>query len=87
MPLHSQPSRQPVRPDHVSRHQARLARAELAAGDLSQQDRRRLRAIARAWDRTAARRSVERGHLILVAAGAIVTMVIVAVALRPLARY
>jgi hypothetical protein len=80
MPSHGRSSRQWSRPDHVSRRQANVARAELAAGGLSQQDRRRLRAIAGAWDRTAAARKLERGHLILVAGGAIVAMAIVAFA-------
>jgi hypothetical protein len=43
MPSHGRSSRQWSRPDHVSRRQANVARAELAAGGLSQQDRRRLR--------------------------------------------
>ena len=80
MPSHGQRSWQPSRPGHVSRHQARLARAELAAGGLSQQDRRRLRAITRTWERTAARRNLERGHIVLVVVGAVAAMVIVAVA-------
>jgi hypothetical protein len=80
MPWHGQASAQPGRPDHVSRHQARLARAELAAGGLTQRQRRRLQTITRAWDQTAARRKLERGHLFLVAAGAIAAMLIVAVA-------
>lgn len=80
MPSHGQSSRELSRPGHVSRHQARLARAELAAGGLSQRDRRRLRAITRTWDKAAAHRKLERGHLILVASGAIAAMAIVAAA-------
>lgn len=80
MPSHGQSSAHRGRPDHVSRHQAHVARAELAAGGLTQQDRRRLRAITEAWERTSARRGLERGHLILVVAGAIAATLIVAVA-------
>jgi hypothetical protein len=80
MPSHSKLSAWRSRPDHVTRHQARLARAELAEGGLTQRDRRRLQAIARAWERTAARRTLERGHLVIVAVGAVAAMLIVAVA-------
>jgi ferric-dicitrate binding protein FerR (iron transport regulator) len=64
----------------VSRRQAAEARAELAAGGLSHQERRKLRAMAGARDAVARRRRGEFRHLIIVAAGTIAAMAVVAAA-------
>jgi hypothetical protein len=62
----------------VSRRQAHEAREQLAAGGLSHQERRRLRSVTGRWDAAAGRRRREFRHLIIVAAGAIAAMAVVA---------
>ena len=62
----------------VSRKQAREAREQLAAGGLSHQERRRLRSMTGARDATASRRHREVRHLVIVAAGIIAAMAVVA---------
>lgn len=67
-----------ARSPQVSRRQARQARAELATGDLSHQERRRLRAVLRSRAAAAGKRRGRLRHLAIVAAGAIVAMAIAA---------
>jgi hypothetical protein len=62
----------------VNRRQAQQARAELAAGGLSHQERRRLRAVLRSRAIAGQKRRGHRRHLAIVAVGAIVAMVIAA---------
>lgn len=62
----------------VSRRQADEAREQLAEGGLSHQERRRLRSVTGAWDATARRRRGEFRHLIIIAAGTIAAMAVVA---------
>jgi hypothetical protein len=74
----SQGSRTPARSPQVSRRQAVQARAELAAGGLSHQQRRRLRAVLRTRATAGRKRRSRRRHLAIVTAGAIVAMAIAA---------
>jgi hypothetical protein len=69
-----------ARQPKVSRRQANEARAELAAGGLTHQERRKLRAVTRARDAAAGLRRGELKHLIIVAAGAIAVMAVVTAA-------
>jgi hypothetical protein len=66
------------RPQKVSRSQASQAREQLAAGGLSHQERRQLRGVTRIRDTAARRRRMELRHFIIVAAGTIAAMAIVA---------
>ncbi len=68
-------SRQPK----VSRRQADEARAQLAAGGLSHQQRRKLRAVTGAWDSAASQRRSQVRHLGIVLGGTLVAMALVAV--------
>jgi hypothetical protein len=77
----NQHSGAPARQTKVSRRQASDARAQLAGGGLSHQERRRLRSIIRAWDETAPRRSLEFRHVIVAVAGAVVAMAVVVVSI------
>ena len=79
MPTRNQGSGTPAKPTKVSRRQAQAARAHLAAGGLSQQERRRLRSITRVWDEAARRRRLERRHTVIVIVGAVAAMAVVAV--------
>ncbi len=69
----------PVRQPKVSRRQADEARQELAAGGLSHQERRKLRSEIRIQDAAADRRSFEFRHIIVVVAGTLAAMAVVAV--------
>ncbi|MGH3303015.1 MAG: hypothetical protein ACRDOK_15315 [Streptosporangiaceae bacterium] len=60
----------------VSHRQAQQAREELAAGGLSHQDQRRLRAVLRSRAAAAQKRRGRLRHLTIAAAGAIVAMAI-----------
>jgi hypothetical protein len=73
----------------VGRRQAREARAELGAGGLSHQERRRLRSITRGRDDAARRRRLERRHTVIVIVGALAAMAVVGVSfgLVPAARH
>jgi len=77
MPSRKQHSGPPAGPTGASRRQARAAREQLAAGGLSHQERRRLRAVIRTRDETAGRRSLEFRHLTIVVAGTLVAMAVV----------
>jgi hypothetical protein len=74
----SQGSRTSARSPQVSRRQAQQARAELAAGGLSHQERRRLRAVLRSRAIAGRKRRGRRRHLAIVVAGAVVAMGIAA---------
>jgi hypothetical protein len=80
MPASGQRSGKPVRPGQAGWRRARAARAKLAAGGLTHQEERRLRAIGRARDKATRRRNLELGHIGLAVAGAIAVMAVVAVA-------
>jgi hypothetical protein len=67
-----------ARRPRVSRRQAGEAREQLAAGGLSHQERRKLRAVTSARDAAARRHRGTARHLVIVAAGAIAAMVVVA---------
>jgi hypothetical protein len=67
-----------ARRQKVTRQQAHDARDQLAAGGLSHQDRRRLRAVAGARDQAVRRRRGELRHLLIVAAGIVAAMAVVA---------
>ena len=69
-----------ARQQKVTRSRAHQAREQLAAGGLSHQERRQLRAVTRVRDMVARRRRTEFRHVIIVAAGAIAAMAIVAAA-------
>jgi hypothetical protein len=73
-----QRSATPARPAQVSRRQAQQARAQLAAGGLSHQQERRLRAVLRARDDAARRRRRRLRRLSVAVAGAVVAMAITA---------
>jgi hypothetical protein len=75
----SQGSRTPTRSPQVSRRLAQQAREELAAGGLSHQERRRLRALLRSRAAAADKHRGRRWHLAIVAVGAIIAMAITAV--------
>jgi hypothetical protein len=74
----SQGSRTPTRPPQVSRRLAQQAREELAAGGLTHQERRRLRAVLRSRDIAGRKRRSRLRHMAIVAAGSIVAMAITA---------
>src|SRR5271169_383890 len=76
--VRKQHSDAPARQRKVSRRQADEAREQLAAGGLSHQERRRLRALTGAWDAAARRRHREFKHLIIIAAGTLAAMAVVA---------
>ena len=80
MPSRDQRAATSARPGNVSRQQARVARAKLAAGGLSHQEQRRLRSTSRARDRVARRRGLEARHTGLALIGGVVAMAVVAVA-------
>jgi hypothetical protein len=63
----------------VSRRQAEEARAALAAGGSSHQEQRRLRSITRTRDDAERRRRLAFRHAVIVVAGAVVAMAVVAV--------
>jgi hypothetical protein len=67
-----------TRQQRVSRSEANHAREQLAAGGLSHQERRQLRSVTRLRDTAARRRRTEFRHFIIVAAGTIAAMAIVA---------
>jgi ferric-dicitrate binding protein FerR (iron transport regulator) len=69
------------RTQKVSRRQAADARDQLAAGGLSHQERRKLRSVAGARDLAVHRRHGQARHLLIVGAGAIAAMAVVAGAL------
>jgi hypothetical protein len=79
MPSRDQRSRTPASSAKVSRRQAQAARAELAAGGLSHQERRRLRSITRVRDEATRRRGRERRHAVIVVVGAVAAMAVVAI--------
>jgi hypothetical protein len=79
MSSRSQRSGAPARPTKVSRRQVQEARAELAAGGLSHDERRRLHSIIRVREKTERLRSGKRRHMVIVVAGALVAMAVVAV--------
>lgn len=64
----------------VSRRQAQEAREQLAAGGLSHQERRRLRAVTDARETAARKRRGEFRHLVIVAAGTMAAIAVVAIA-------
>jgi hypothetical protein len=76
MPSQDHHSGTPARPVKVTRRQAQEARARLAAGGLSHDERRQLHKIATARD-TRPRR-LEGRHLVIVVVGAVLAMAIVA---------
>src|SRR5580693_1409041 len=77
MPSNGRPSGPAARRDKASRRAARPARKELAAGALSHQDQRRLRAIARTRELASRRRHLEFRHLaITVLSGLVATAAI-----------
>ena len=69
----------PARQQKVSRKQADQAREQLAAGGLSHQERRKLRAVTGAWDTAASSRRGKVRHLTIVVAGTVVAMALVGV--------
>jgi hypothetical protein len=75
---HSHP---PARQQKVSRSQAHDAQDKLAAGGLTHDERRKLRVVAGARDAAASRRRSELKRLVIIAAGAIAAMAVVAAAL------
>ena len=78
MTSRSQRTGTPARPPSVSRRRARQARADLAAGGLSHQDRRRLRSVLRARAAAAGKRRGRRRHAAIASIGAIIAMAIAA---------
>jgi hypothetical protein len=78
MGTRSQGLRPSARSPQVTRRQAQQARAELATGGLSHQERRRLRAVLRSRAAATKERRGRRRHLAIVAVGAIVAMAIAA---------
>jgi hypothetical protein len=64
----------------VSWRQARAARAQLAADDLSRQEKRRLRSMSRAREIAVRRRNLRYRHIAIVVAGAAAVMAVAAVA-------
>jgi len=74
----SQGLRMSARSPQVTRRQAQQARAELAAGNLSHQERRRLRAVLRSRAAATSKRRIRLRHFAIVAVGAIVAMAIAA---------
>jgi hypothetical protein len=72
---HSHP---PSRPGKVSRKQANDAREQLAGGGLSHQERRKLRSEIGARDAVAGRRRGEFRHIVIVIAGVVAAMAVVA---------
>jgi hypothetical protein len=78
MPTRSQRSGASARPAKVSRRQVQQARAGLAAGGLSHDERRRLHSIIRVREEAESRRSGKRRHAVIVVAGALVVMAVVA---------
>lgn len=67
-----------ARPAKVGRRQAQEARAELAAGGLSHDERRRLHSIIRVREEAESRGSGRRRHGVIVVSGALVVMAVVA---------
>jgi hypothetical protein len=67
-----------ARSPRVSRREAEQARVELAAGGLSHQERRKLRAVLRSRASAARKRRGRLRHLAIVVAGVIVAMAIAA---------
>lgn len=80
MPVLGQGSGATTRRRPVTRRQARVARAKLAAGDLPRQEQRRLRKLVSAQNLAARRRELEMRQLVLAVAGAVAAMAIVAAA-------
>ena len=78
MPTRSQRSGASARPAKVGRRQVQQARAGLAAGGLSHDERRRLHSIIRVREEAESRRSGKRRHAVIVVAGALVVMAVVA---------
>jgi hypothetical protein len=81
VPVSKQHSHPPPRQQKVSRSQAHDAREQLAAGGLSHDERRKLKAVAGARDAAASRRRGEFKRIVIIAAGAIAAMAIVGAAL------
>ena len=79
MPSRNQRSERPARPARISRRQASEARAQLAAGGLSHQERRRLHSVTRTWDAASRHRILKFRHISIVVAGAVAAMAVVAV--------
>jgi hypothetical protein len=78
MASRSQRTGMPARPPRVGRRQALQAREELAAGGLSHQQQRRLRAVLRSRAGAVRQRRGRFRHLAIAAAGGIVAMAIAA---------
>jgi hypothetical protein len=76
--VHKQYSGPRARQTKVSRRQVHLARKQLAADGLSQQERRRLRSAIRARDASAHRRRLEFRHITFAFAGAMAAMAVAA---------
>jgi hypothetical protein len=74
----SQGLRTSARSSQVTRRQAQQARAELATGSLSHQERRSLRAVLRSRAAATSKRRGRLRHLAIVAVSAIVAMAIAA---------
>lgn len=81
MPSNGRRSGPAARRGKVSHRDAQQARDELAAGGLSHQDRRRLRATARAWELASRRRRLEFKHLVIAVLSGLAVMAVVAAAL------
>jgi len=69
-----------ARREKVSRRQAEEAREQLSAGGLSHQERRKLRSVATARESAARQRRGHIRHLLMVAAGTVAAMAVVAAA-------
>lgn len=80
MPSPARRSRSASRRVKVSRREARLARAELAAGGLSHHDERRLRATERAWEQRSLHRRQASRHLAIALIGCVAAMAVVGAA-------
>lgn len=78
MASRNQRSGSSARPAKVGRRQAQEARAELAAGGLSHDERRRLHSVIRVREEAESRGSGRRRHGVIVVSGALVVMAVVA---------
>lgn len=76
--MSKQHSHAPARQQKVSRGQAEEARGQLAAGGLTHQERRKLRAVTAARDAAARRHRGEFRHVVIIVAGIIAAMALVA---------
>jgi hypothetical protein len=80
MPSLDKRSRSAARRVKVSRREARLARAELAAGGLSHHDERRLRAVEHKWELASLHRHQAFRHLVITLIGVVAAMAVVGAA-------